>query len=178
MGLFRQNMKKLKILKLSRDSRYLQKLALKRPKQNSSRRWRGRDSTKWERSGSTKEHREPENANPQTPWSWNRQVLTIFEPSFLATCSRKFDSSYQGVQTGKEQESGRDWVENIEQQEHKTDAAANSKGTSGGHDSNNSRRTKWKPFRRIEVRSKDCRKQGTGDCSKEFEAVPFRPLCG
>ena len=29
MGLFGQNMKKLKILKLSRDSRYLQKLALK-----------------------------------------------------------------------------------------------------------------------------------------------------
>ena len=28
MGLFGQNMKKLKILKLSRDSRYLQKLAL------------------------------------------------------------------------------------------------------------------------------------------------------
>ena len=29
MGLFGQNIKKLKILKLSRDSRYLQKLALK-----------------------------------------------------------------------------------------------------------------------------------------------------
>ena len=29
MGLFGQNMKKLKILKLSQDSRYLQKLALK-----------------------------------------------------------------------------------------------------------------------------------------------------
>ena len=41
MGLFGQNMKKLKILKLSRDSRYLQKLALKnvwsRPTQNDTR---------------------------------------------------------------------------------------------------------------------------------------------
>ena len=55
-----------------------------------------------------KEHREPENANQQAPWSQSRQVLTIFEPSFPATCNRKFDRSYQGVQTEKEQESGRD----------------------------------------------------------------------
>lgn len=117
----------------------------------------------------------PENADQQTPWYRSRQVLMIFEPLFPTTRNRKSHLSYQGVHAEKEQESGEDWLEVIEQQEHTLVAAVNGKGTSGGHQNHNSNCTERKPFSTIEVGVMDCREQQTADSFKEFHAVPFRP---
>lgn len=98
----------------------------------------------------------------------------LFKPSFPATCNLKCHRGYQGVQTKKEQESKKHWVGDIKQDKHTTYAAANGKGTSGGHDSNYSHRVKQEPFKRTERKNAKRKKPETvPKGSKLYRLDPF-----